>query len=237
MLSVPASERPGLMTADGQLSQTGLTRIRNAVFQRAYGDPDLVAMLAESTDANMKNVLGAMLRSAPEMAKMRELVDAGARHPTTLPEDIAQASRLFSQLRAEGMTVDKFFAQGQMFDDGVSPNIARMIQMLDEHSRAPVRLAAAIQEEIDVVHGFGNPRQGGLFDDGAKPLTPLEFAAQRFVADNPDLLIRIGTTNNGEAITTTPRQMMDEANAGAAKMLDDVPLYEAAAACLLGRGR
>lgn len=295
MESVPANERPALMTATGELSQAGLARIRNAIFQRAYGDSELVAMMAESTDANIKNVLAALLRAAPEVAKLNELVAAGARYETTLPADLAKAARLYSQLRAEGMPVKTYLSQGTMFDTGPSREVQGLLLMLDQNSRAPNRLADAIQQYVDVAHGRGNPRQAGLFgeeeaptslrlddqaaqaiwltkrakeagfadaDDmaakdikafmklaeewrGAHPMSdegkvegaendPLRLEAERFAAQNQNLLIKVGEDTNGSPILKTVREYLDEVTAASKSAREDLPLFEAAAQCLLG---
>ena len=64
-----------------------------------------------------------MLRAAPEIARVRDLMDAGARHSMDLSGSLVQAVRLFSQLRSEGRTVDQFLAQGSMFDSGLRPDV------------------------------------------------------------------------------------------------------------------
>jgi len=239
MESVPPSERPILMTADGSLSQAGLTRIRNAVFQRAYGDTDLVGMMAESTDANIKNVLAAMMRAAPDVAKLDELVQAGARYATNFPKDLAQAVRQYSQLRADGMPVKTFLAQGQMFDTGLSPAVTKLLQVLDENSRAPNRMVAAIQAELDIAHGRGNPQQAGLFEepgDAAKGPDPLQLQAEKIALEQPDMKIRVGTDSNGNPITKTVKEFLDDATTAANDARQDSGLFEMAARCLVGAG-
>ena len=237
MESVPPSERPALMTADGSLSQAGLTRIRNAVFQRAYGDVDLVGMMAESTDANVKNVLAALMRAAPDVAKLDEMVQAGARFATDFPKDLAKAVRLYSQLRAEGMPVKTFLSQGQMFDAGLSPAVRKLLEMLDVNGRAPNRMVAAIEDELAIAHGRGNPKQTGLFDEpGADKgaLDPLQQAARRVVTEQPDLRIRVGQDANGNPITRSLKEFLDDAERAADEAVQDKGLFELAANCLLG---
>lgn len=238
MDSVPPSERPLLMTADGSLSQAGLTRIRNAVFQRAYGDADLVSLMAESTDANIKNVLTAMLRAAPDVAKLDEMVEAGARYPTNFPKDLAKAVRLYSQLRADGMPVKTFLSQGQMFDSGVSPAVKGLLEVLDANSRAPNRMVAAISEQLDLAHGQGNPKQAGLFGEekGAEPADPLKLAAEKVALEQPELKMRMGTDSNGNPIHKTVKEFLDDATTAADNARQDVTLFEAAARCLIGAG-
>ena len=65
---------------------------------------------------------------------------------------------------------------------------------------------------------------------------PLATAATRFAAENPDLPIVVGKNADGSDITTTPRQMLDEADAAMRQAQEDVRLIEIAAGCLLGGG-
>jgi len=68
------------------------------------------------------------------------------------------------------------------------------------------------------------------------PTDPLAAAADRFVADNGDLLIRVGEDARGEPVTVTPKKYLELARAEVEKARQDVPLFEAAARCLFGGG-
>lgn len=68
----------------------------------------------------------------------------------------------------------------------------------------------------------------------AAGLDPLQAEAHRFAAENPDLPIVIGKNADGTDITTTPRQMLDDATAVVEQAKADASLFEIAAGCLLG---
>lgn len=166
---VSPSEHGMMMSADGAPSQQGLQRIRNAVFAKAYGDPEIVAMMAESTDANVKNLLAGMLRAAPGVARLKDLIEAGARQPIDITGDLVQAVRQFSKIRAEGMTVDQFLAQQSLFDSGITPEVNNLLIGLQENARAPKRVAEMIGRVVDAVDQLGDPRQSGMFDSLPQP--------------------------------------------------------------------
>ena len=84
----PVRNMGAMMTAGGMLSQQGQQRIRNAVFAKAYGDPEIVAMMGESTDANVKNILAGMTRAAPAVARLKDMIEAGARQPIDITGDL-----------------------------------------------------------------------------------------------------------------------------------------------------
>lgn len=184
--SVGPNERGAMSTADGQISQQGQARIRNAVFARAYGDADLVAMMSESTDANVKNVLAGMLRAAPEMARLREMIDEGGRYGPDISPDLTLAARKFSQLRSEGMTVPQFEAQADFFGGGLSPKARELLGVIGENSRAPKRMAEFIQRYVDTVHALGDPRQPDLMGDRGSSEAAIGQARDATAQANPE---------------------------------------------------
>lgn len=166
--TLDTSEFGQMMTKDGELSQQGLTRIRNAVFAKAYGDPDLVAMMTEATDANVKNVLNGMLRASGEIARMRELIDQGALWGPDNTPDLVAAARKFSQLRADKTTVEQFESQMDFFGDpGLTPKARELLRVIGEKARAPKQMAEFLMNMVKDIEALGNPRQGDLL--GGRP--------------------------------------------------------------------
>jgi len=72
-----------MMSSDGGLSADGLTRLKAAMMQVAYGDPALVESMFESMDANIKAIGGALREVAGEWAVMRAKAADG-----TIPPDV-----------------------------------------------------------------------------------------------------------------------------------------------------
>jgi hypothetical protein len=62
---------------------------------------------------------------------------------------------------------------------------------------------------------------------------PLAAAADRFVADNPDLEITVGQNADGTPITQRPADMLAQAREARARSEEDATLVRAAAQCLL----
>ncbi len=166
MLAVASpAERGRLMTADGSLSQTGVNRIRNAVFAKAYDDPDLVAKLSEDTDGNTKNVMSGMLRAAPAVAKLRELSAAGARNESSFIADIADAARRFSEARRDGQKVEDYLKKRSLIGGDATPRVETFMYQLEVDSRAPRRIAEWIDGLVREVDSAGDPRQSSLLGE------------------------------------------------------------------------
>ena len=163
-------------TAEGGLSQAGLTRLRNAIFTRAYGDPELLGQLTEALDGNVRNILAGMVRAAPEVARLRDLQAEGARHEIPIFDDLAQAVEEFRAMRRDGVTMAQREAQGGLFGDDLPAPVRNLVIGLEENSRAPKRMAELISHMARTVDQAGDPRQSGLFDSLTPP-DPGEIAS------------------------------------------------------------
>ena len=65
----PENVRNELLDSRGNLSQTGVQRMRNAMLYEAYGDSQTLSRLIENTDQGAKNVLNALTSIAPKVAQ------------------------------------------------------------------------------------------------------------------------------------------------------------------------
>ena len=165
MRGVPATERGAMMQADGQLSQAGMQRIRNAVFAKAYGDPEILAALSESTNSNIRNILAGLLRAAPDVARLQDLIAAGARQPMDFAPDLVRAARELGSLRDRGVTLDAYLAQGDLAGGGLTPEMNNLLLGLSENARSPRRVAEMVRAMVDTVDALGDPRQSSMFGD------------------------------------------------------------------------
>lgn len=157
------NEHNQLMTGDGRLSQRGVARIRNAIFSKAYGDSDIVSLLTEATDGNVRNLLAGMLRAAPDVARVRSLLEAGARAGRDFVPDLVDAVRRFGAAREASQKVEQYLAQGSMFGGEASPAVADLMRALEKDSRAPTRIADMIRGLVAEIDQGGDPRQPSMF--------------------------------------------------------------------------
>lgn len=253
---VSPAEQGDMVTGDGMLSSAGLQRIRNALFAKAYGDPELVSMLTESTDANIRNILNGMMRAAGDMAKLRDMIESGARQPADFSGDLALAARQFSKLRAEGTPVEAFLAQGNLIDSPVTPEVGELLRALSENARSGARVADLIQRMIADVDSLGDPRQAGMFDAPAASVRDVAGRVGKAMRDEADAAATAqGTLDIGnaarEAIDADPalkvktdpdgepvpaRQVLDDAKKQADDVRREADALRAAIDCGLRRG-
>jgi hypothetical protein len=193
MREVPATERGAMMQADGQLSQAGMQRIRNAVFAKAYGDPEILAALSESTNSNIRNILAGLLRAAPDVARLQDLIAAGARQPMDFAPDLVRAARELGSLRDRGISLDAYLAQGDLAGGGLTPEMNNLLVGLSENARSPRRVAEMVRAMVDAVDALGDPRQSSMFGDAGP--TRADVAA--------DAIERVRTLTDAD-LTNTP---------------------------------
>jgi hypothetical protein len=231
---LPQSERASAITSDGRLSQEGKRRIESALVQRAYGDSNLLARLSENLDDDSKSVLNALLRTAPKLAQLDDLVRQGGRHSNSIAKDLSQAAQKLSDLKANGLRVDDYLNQGQLIDDGLSDGAKAFLNVFETNKRSAKGITDNIQQEIDRIESMGDPRQGRLFGDG-----PEESAALDIIMQNPDQQISVPRTRpDGEVeeITITLREYLDELEAEARQAQEDTLAAQTAISCALQFG-
>ncbi|MDM1247104.1 lytic transglycosylase domain-containing protein [Acinetobacter sp. R933-2] len=231
---LPQSERATAITPEGRLSQEGKRRIESALVQRTYGDSNLVTRLAENLDEDGKNILNSLLRAAPQLAQLADLVKQGGRHQNTIASDLAQATQKYSDIKASGSNIRDYLDQGQLIDDGLSAGARDFLNVFDSNKRSAKAIGDNIQSKINEVEAMGDPRQGSLFGE-----SPEEKAALEIIANNPNQEITVSRTKpDGEVeeITMTLRERLDELDAEAKAAEQDVLAAQTALSCALQFG-
>lgn len=231
---LPQSERGAVITSDGRLSQDGKRRIESALVHRAYGDSNLVARLSENLDDDSKNILNALLRNAPSLAQLNDLVKQGGRHENTIAADLAQAAQKLTDLKASGLPVRDYLNQNQLLDDGLSDGAKRYLDVFDQNSKSAKAISQSIADEIQAIENMGDPRQGSLFGN-----TPEEQAALDVIYANPDMPIsrsRTGADGQPEEYTTTMSEYLADLEAEAKQADLDTLAAQTALNCALQFG-
>ena len=190
MARLPVSEQAAMVDADGRLSSAGYARVRNAVLAKAWGTGeqggDALARMTESLDDNTRSISRALMMAAPETARMREAIAAGARHDADIAGDVAAAAQEISRLREAGQSVQQALAQTDAFGDKHTPETRALMQFMADNARRPRRIAQLIQAYWQALDAAGDPHQQGMFGGQAAPTKQaLLQAAMRQVQDAP----------------------------------------------------
>ena len=179
--SLPVTEQAALVTEDGELSQSGYSRVRNAILARAYGNSPTLLRVVESLDDNLRNVTKALIKTAPMVAKARDSIKQGALHDRDITGHVVRAVEELSRLRAKGQTVGQMLAQAQMFRTDLTPEMLGPLQFMEQNARSPKAISAFIENYLTALQAVGSPNQASLLGEAAAPTvgTLIEEARKR----------------------------------------------------------
>ena len=155
---IPESQQGAYTQENGRLSKQGIDRIRNALFQRAYGSTRLTTAFSEATDETSRNVFTALMNAAPHMAAVSDAIQRGTMYAVQIADDVAKAAELIRQVRSEGGTLDDRLNQFSIFGD-VDPVVADFARMMDEYKRSGKNMTRALNDVLDTIENLGAPNQ------------------------------------------------------------------------------
>jgi hypothetical protein len=155
---VGPNEAARLIGRDRRLNQDGERRIRNAIFALAYGDTFSLEKLAEATDDMAKNLTGAMMMAAPRLARIDNEIAQGKLFDLSITQEIVQAADIAQSLREQGITIEGWLEQGQLFE-AVPPLVSDLLLVFNQLSRSRAKITAFLTTYADVVEAAGNPKQ------------------------------------------------------------------------------
>ena len=232
----PENVRNELLDSRGNLSQTGVQRMRNAMLYEAYGDSQTLSRLIENTDQGAKNVLNALTSIAPKVAQIQQGIDSGKlSSDVNISEDVIQAVEKYNQLNAQGFKIADYLAQNDFVGD-LSPEAREILTIFDENRRSGKRIAQVLGAYFDQAQMQGNLSQASMFGDvefdklgslqQAKNtdetirLSLNESADSDFTKAVDDVFSSTNTRLKAESIYlgTTPKALIESG-------LDDLPMF------------
>ncbi len=168
MARLPQTEQGGMVEANGELSQAGYARVRNAILAKAYGDSPVLRSMTESLDDNMRNVTKALIKVAPQVAKARSAIADGALFDADITPDLLAAVSELSQLKSSGRSINDALAQEALFG-GYSDEVKSILQFIGDNLRRPNKIAEFISRTFDALAAAGSPNQGSMFGESKAP--------------------------------------------------------------------
>ena len=161
-------EQATLLDSDGELSQVGTSRFRNALLHQAFGKKtDVLASFLESTDETSKNVGSALIKASPKVAEVKSMIESGARYDLDISNDIASAAQMLRKLKSEGTNVGEWLRQGEMLGESLTPDARAILEFMQANARSSNRISQMIVKFYDLVDAAGDPKQGDIFGGGA----------------------------------------------------------------------
>lgn len=167
--NVPANERATIADDKGQINSQGLQRLRLGLFAKTYTGPageKLTRIFGESADPYVKQIETAMFSTLPDMAKAGGLVASGSRaRDLDVAPDLAEVVDTYASLKAQGLSVQDYLKQSQMFEERLSPFQKQLLEHLDDIGRKSKTLREFFRETAEKIIASPPPGQGSLLGD------------------------------------------------------------------------
>ena len=196
LASLPQAERNALVDAKGALNAEGMSRIRQALFARAYDAPDILARFTETGAGPLRSLLDALEEAAPAWATMRAGVAAGRIRPEMdITENLMDAVRLIANARQiaarEGTiaaeVIKDLLADVDLLEGALSPLTVALVRKLapDGKAAAKGKVASFLTRYANEAGKVGTT-DASLFGDGPGPAQILRAIDEKTFGDLPD---------------------------------------------------
>ena len=160
---VGQGELNAYLDKDGHVNADGIQRVKRALFAAAYGDDEIVAKMAESTDDDTRNVSNGLMAAAPMMARLSVKKDVP--HIRELRDAIADAVKQLDTLRASGDSVKDYLGAQALFSEHEdSAEMREILSFLDENKRSGKRIGNYFTHIAESLDGMENPTDSDLFE-------------------------------------------------------------------------
>lgn len=160
---VGQGELNAYLDKDGHVNADGIQRVKRALFAAAYGDDEIVAKMAESTDDDTRNVSNGLMAAAPMMARLSVKKDVP--HIRELRDAIADAVKQLDTLRASGDSVKDYLGAQALFSEHEdSAEMREILSFLDENKRSGKRIGNYFTHIAEALDGMENPTDSDLFE-------------------------------------------------------------------------
>lgn len=193
LATLPRSARNAMFDPGGALNALGQRQLKEALFARAWPDPDILARYTEGAPAELKSLMEALETAAPNWAALKADIEAGLVAPEMdIGGFVLDAMRLIGaarELAARGTSMAKAVAElldeVDMLEGAVSPLTAALVRKMWRNGRAAPadEVAAFLTRYADDARKAG--AAGGMFD-AASPRDVLRAIDRETFRDLPE---------------------------------------------------
>ncbi|MGE1061180.1 LPD5 domain-containing protein [Megasphaera paucivorans] len=146
-----------------EVTPYGVSRIKNAMFAKAYHDNALLAKMSESTDNNSKNILKAMIIAAPDVAKVNYGIDHGTLYKYDISKVMSDASKVLMSLRDAKKPLNFYLKETSLFDASISPEERAILEFVDANKFSTKKISEVYKTICNKIMAVGDPHQAELF--------------------------------------------------------------------------
>jgi hypothetical protein len=188
LATLPEMVQAALIDSKGYLNRDGVHRMAMAIFVSAFqGDTGLrlAEKAFETVDMDVRNIINAIARSIGKIAEAEALTHSKQRPmELSIADDLAQTVVVYAAIKNNpSLTVEKYFAQSQMFTRELTDFQEKMLVVIDQYRRSSKKLGAILAAYAESVINLPPTSQASLIPT---PEPTKEELWERAVSISPD---------------------------------------------------
>lgn len=141
--SMPAGERAELIDEHGRPNSQAIDRLNNAIFAKAYGNDDVIAMYAMAVDPEAKLVINTLSAVAPKMARLEGCGELDFRGV------LIQAVNQIVEGKRKGLKMQDIVKQVDAFTD---PDISLFFDLFAQNPRSNKQVIEVLSDAADFAY-------------------------------------------------------------------------------------
>jgi hypothetical protein len=141
--SMPAAERAELIDSHGRANSQAIDRLSNAIFAKAYGNDDVIAMYAMAVDPDAKLVINTLSALAPKLYRLEGCGELDFR------EVLIQAANQIIEGKRKGLKIADIVKQVDAFSD---PDIALFLDLFAQNPRSNKQVIEVLSDAADFAY-------------------------------------------------------------------------------------
>ena len=141
--SMPPGERAELIDEHGRPNSQAIDRLNNAIFAKAYGNDDVIAMYAMAVDPEAKLVINTLSAVAPKMARLEGCGELDFRGV------LIQAVNQIVEGKRKGLKMQDIVKQVDAFTD---PDISLFLDLFAQNPRSNKQVIEVLSDAADFAY-------------------------------------------------------------------------------------
>lgn len=141
--SIPAGERAELIDEHGRPNSQAIDRLNNAIFAKAYGNDDVIAMYAMAVDPEAKLVINTLSAVAPKMVRLEGCGELDFRGV------LIQAVNQIVEGKRKGLKMQDIVKQVDAFTD---PDISLFLDLFAQNPRSNKQVIEVLSDAADFAY-------------------------------------------------------------------------------------
>lgn len=141
--TMPPGERAELIDEHGRPNSQAIDRLNNAIFAKAYGNDDVIAMYAMAVDPEAKLVINTLSAVAPKMARLEGCGELDFRRV------LIQAVNQIVEGKRKGLKMQDIVKQVDAFTD---PDISLFLDLFAQNPRSNKQVIEVLSDAADFAY-------------------------------------------------------------------------------------